>query len=464
MTTNTYLLALLQFLIGVGIAASLQTNRNLLGFISLSMLIGLGVSSIAPLVLEFANIPLKINNILYVLAVMTVLSLLLSIRQTKYYRSLFKLSQFSFKIYEIPFFIFWGYLMIISIWKCWWFANVPFDTLVGPDLVATYAVREGQFVSSVFTQHLPSVSTYSNQPIYAPFTALQQILYLSAGMPFGKLWLTIMIISFSLYLYAELRTVIHPLLVSFLLMFYWCIPEFFAYTFLVQTDYSNAIYFSISIWFLSKYLSDKTFKSLTFSILMMAIACWCRSETIFFVPIGCLLILCQNLRLKWLNNLPKAMIYGLIPAIVTVFWNVFFVKYYLPVPLALVATKINISSFDYLTTFANMNEQVIFKDAYWNYILPFFTIFTLANLIIFRNRQGISILIWIVGVYLIFGLIIQHIEGANIAYTFRRGIFKFFPLIVFYLAESSLFGYLSVWLEKIEGFNTHKYSNTHLAT
>ncbi|MVM36861.1 hypothetical protein GO730_02870 [Spirosoma sp. HMF3257] len=72
-------------------------------------------------------------------------------------------------------------MLVISAWKCAWYPNIPFDTIVGPDLVATFAVREQTLISSVFTEHLQTVSVFSNQPFYAPFTALQQIIYLLAS-------------------------------------------------------------------------------------------------------------------------------------------------------------------------------------------------------------------------------------------------------------------------------------------
>lgn len=166
-----------QFLSGFGLMTRLRAVTTGYSLLGLSMLAGLGLSSGIPIILQLIYLPIAPIPVFAGLAVMAGLSLLLLQGQSAYLRVLFSRKRLTLRLCELPFLAFWGYLLVISAWKCAWYPNIPFDTIVGPDLVATLAVREQTLISSVFTEHLQTVSVFSNQPFYAPFTALQQIIY-----------------------------------------------------------------------------------------------------------------------------------------------------------------------------------------------------------------------------------------------------------------------------------------------
>ncbi|GAB4026119.1 glycosyltransferase family 39 protein [Spirosoma gilvum] len=449
-----------QFLTGFGAIARLRPVTNGFSLLGLSMLMGLGLSSGVPFMLEFIHLPIARTPMFVGLVTMACISLF-GIRQRRdYLQSLFSLSQLRVRLYELPFLAFWGYLLFISAWKCAWFPNLPFDTIVGPDLVATFAVKEHRLVSSVFTSHLPSVSVFSNQPFYAPFTAMQQIIYLLAAdgvgpFAFGKLWLTILVIPFGLFLYAELRERIHPLLAGLLITILACSPELFAYTFLVQTDWANAAFFVTGVMVLQRYLESGQRGSFIAGMLFLALACWTRTETILFVPIGSLLIISQTASARKIQAFQDATLLLLTCLIPVLFWNYGFLRGFVPLPPHTHLGVVHSVSAPYvanlLAIYQDMNELVVFHDSYWNYAVPVFIVLALTNLLIFRDKHGLSILIWILGTYFLFGLIILHVEGANISYTFRRGFFKLLLLMYVYLGSSSLFQWLSSWLYLWEG-------------
>ncbi|GAB4018410.1 hypothetical protein [Spirosoma koreense] len=443
---------LLQLLIGFGLTTRLRTVTNGFSLLGLSMLMGLGVSSLMPFILEFSSLPIAPKPMFTGLSLLALVSLFLLRGQVDYLRSVFNRRRLSIQLYELPFLAFWAYLLVISAWKCAWYPNLPFDTIVGPDLIATAAVREKTLVSSVFTEHLPSVSVFSNQPFYAPFTAMQQIIYLLAAggigpFAFGKIWLTVLVIAFGLFLYAELRERIHPMLAGTLLTLLACSPELFAYTFLVQTDWANAAFFTAGVVLLQRYLDAPKRGTLIASILLFALACWTRTETIFFIPIGSLLIFFQAIRSSPVTALIRAgsLLLGCLAPVL--FWNYGFLRGYVPLPPNAAIAFVHSPANDYLghliQLYNGMNTQAIFRADYWNYAVPVFLTLAVVNLILFRSRHNWSILIWIMGIYLLFGLILQHIEGANIPYTFRRGFFKILLLMYVYLGTSALFRWLS---------------------
>lgn len=460
MTMSLMLVISAQFLLGFGLITRLRPVSTGFSLLGLSMLAGLGLSSVIPIGLQLCHLPISPTPIFSGLGVLAGLSLLLLRGQVNYLRQLFSLNRLSFRLCELPFLAFWTYLLVISAWKCAWFPNLPFDTIVGPDLVATFAVREQTLVSSVFTEHLPTVSVFSNQPFYAPFSTMQQIIYLLAAedsgpFPFGKVWLTVLVIAFGVFLYAELRERIHPLLAGLLVTILACSPELFAYTFLVQTDWANAAFFATGVILLQHYLASGQRRILAVSTLMLGFACWTRTETIFFVPIGSLLVWLHSPVVPKKNAFFLATTLSIACLVPVVFWNYVFLRGYIPLPPNASLGQIHGFTSSYIiqlaNVYANMNEQVVFDPIYWGYAVPAFLALTAVNILVFRDKRGLSILLWIAGTYISFGLLIQHIDGANIPFTFRRGFFKLLFLMYYYLGTTSLFRWLSDWLYRLEG-------------
>ncbi|GAB3697411.1 hypothetical protein GCM10027592_21500 [Spirosoma flavus] len=459
MTLAVTYLVLAQFLTGFGVVTRLRPVSNGLSLLGLSMLAGLGISSVLPFVLQFAQVPIARLPMFIGLGILAVLSVLLLRGQSAYLRTTLARHQFMVRLYELPFLVFWGYLLFISAWKCAWYPNLPFDTIVGPDLLATFAVKEHTLVSSVFTEHLPSVSVFSNQPFYAPFTAMQQILYLLAAggigtFAFGKLWLTILVMAFGLFIYAEMRERIHPLLAGFLITILACSPELFAYTFLVQTDWANAAFFAVGVMLLQRYFDDSQRSTLIAATLFFVFACWTRTETILFVSIGSLLLFINSLRPSAGKALMKASALFVACLLPFVFWNYIFLRGYVALPARTHLGALQNVTGNYFTKlftiYGTMTDTVLLHQTYWNYAVYVFLALTTLNIIIFRDRKGQFTLFWILATYVLFDFLILHIEGANVPFTFRRGFFKILFLMYIYLASTSLLGKISDWLYQWE--------------
>ncbi len=464
MTLSVYFVIMVQFLIGLGVVTRLRAVTNGFSLLGLAMLTGMGISSGVPIVLELAHLPIAPGPAFVGLGLLAIISLVLVRDQLPYLRTVFARSRLAVRWCELPFVAFWGYLLLISAWKCAWFPNIPFDTLVGPDLVARYAVREHTLASSVFTEHLPSVSVFSNQPFYAPFTAMQQVLYLLAAgetgpFAFGKVWLTGLVVAFGLFFYAELRERVHPLLAGTLITLLACTPELFVYTFLVQTDWANAAFLTTGIMLLQRYLESGQRGALTSSALLLALACWTRTETIFFVPIGSLLVCIKTIPFSPKKAIVQSISLLFACLLPVLFWNYGFLRGYVPLPANTHLGTFHTVSGDYFgklgAVYASMNTQVVFNLDYWNYAVPIFFLLLALNLFLFRDTRGWPMLVWLVGIYVLFGLIIQHVDGANVPYTFRRGFFKLLFLMYGYLGTTRMAGWVSDWLYRLEGQDSH---------
>ncbi|WP_157603284.1 glycosyltransferase family 39 protein [Spirosoma telluris] len=263
-----------------------------------------------------------------------------------------------------------------------------------------------------------------------------------------------LVIAFGLFLYAELRARIHPLLAGILITMLACSPELFAYTFLVQTDWANAAFFATGVILLQRYLESGQHGSFVGSAVLLAMACWTRTETIFFVPIGSLLLLIFSVSISKNKALFRAIALSAICLLPVVFWNYILLRGYIPLPPRANLGTLHGVTEGYLSQLiaiaAQMNDQVIFDDVYWGYAVWVFLLLSLVNTVIFRDKRGFPILLWLAGIYILFVLIIQHVEGANVLFTFRRGFFKLLFLMYFYLGTTSLFRWLSNWIYRWE--------------
>lgn len=94
--------------------------------------------------------------------------------------------------------------------------------LVGAELLAKYAVKEGTIISSVFTDN---IRLSSNNPFKPPYPMNLQIIYKLAGFEFGKIWLIKNVFFFIVFLYSVLKEKLHPVLVGIFVLLFIAIPE-----------------------------------------------------------------------------------------------------------------------------------------------------------------------------------------------------------------------------------------------
>lgn len=437
----------LLFLSGNSILNRFNYHPSLLERISLSGIIGMGLGTFELILIEFIGLP-----IVYLNFALTALILLIVLNISNPFNFQYALNFSSgvkeapFRSYEIYFILGIVILLIASAWRCYYNPIAPYDSKVGIDLVAKYAVKESVLASSVFME-FPKIHDLGNQPIYAPFAMLMQTMFRLIGFSFGKVWLSLFYLSFLTFLYSRIRKVIHPYLAGLLMAFFIFIPELYSYSFLIQTDFSNALFFAIGVFFFYEFYKKQKNKLLWLSTLFMAFACWTRTETIFFLPFGGLILLWNYYSsLKDYRVWIKVALFGIIPFTTIIIWNFLFVKAWIPAdPETL--SKINFDFTNYLSRMASnigeMNNTVLYKETYWNYGLWGSLILAGISMIGFKSLKGTMYLLWCLIIYFTFVLLLMHVQDVNVEYTFRRGAFKFFPLFIFFLAHSRLFEKLS---------------------
>jgi hypothetical protein len=271
---NILLLTVLQFATGFGMLtlARMQLKKGI--FIPLCLLGGIAVFSLVPFFLQLFYIPLTHWSIFGTLLIVCLLINWQWRQGIARVREHWRYSKSGFKFYEIPTLLVITAIAAISVWRCFYLPPTPRDLNSGPEAIATYALREGTFINSVFSIDV------SNNVFKSTFITSLQLIYKMAGFAFGQLWLSTVFVSFIFFLYHVLREQAHPVIAGLLIIFLLAIPEMYGYTFMVLYDYSNAVFFCCSAYFLFGFFENRQRNYLLCAALLMGIATYIRSETL----------------------------------------------------------------------------------------------------------------------------------------------------------------------------------------
>jgi hypothetical protein len=414
--------------------------------IAASVLLGIAIFSLVPFIMELLQIRLTGLNIFIAIALLTIA---LSVIKIKTFianlRALIKGISFRLKLYELPFVAVIAFMIFVSAWRCFYYPPTPRDLTSGAEVIAEFAVKEKTMINSVFSVNLES----TNNQYKPPYLTCLQIIYKYAGFPFGQIWLSSIFLFFIVFLYHSLSVRLHKILVGGLLIFFIAIPEMYAYTIMALFDYSNAVYLFLAFYFLFEYFfAEQKINYLLFSSLLMALSVYIRSETLVLIFFAALYLFL----LQWLKNKKgfkraavQSCIYMIAPILFYVLSITIYINRYLPQQYN-IGGLVNKNLFDvtpFFTRLTEMNTQLIFgeNNTYmYGYFFYLFIIFFLIDLIFFRgfNKEGKR---WLVATLIIFlglpflGYLLPLLDLNN---STKRGLFKIFPIMLFYFSCNRL--------------------------
>jgi ABC-type proline/glycine betaine transport system permease subunit len=396
--------------------------------------------------MELLHISLTGLNIYIALALGTILVVAVKIKRSiSHLTLLIKNISFRLKLYEIPFVAVIAFMIFVSAWRCFYYPPTARDLTSGAEVIAEFAVKEKTMINSVFSVNLET----TNNQFKPPYLTTLQIIYKYAGFRFGQIWLSSIFLFFIIFLYHSLSVRLHKILTGALLIFFIAIPEMYAYTIMALFDYSNAVFLFLALYFLFEhFLAEQKPKHLYFSSLVMAISVYIRSETLvlaFFI--GLYMIWFQYFKNKrgFINAALQSAIYILLPVLFYVLSITIYINRYLPQQYN-VTSLVNNNLFDvtpFFTRLSEMNTKLIFveNNTYmYGYFFYLFIIFFLAELIFLRgfNTDAKK---WLVATFIIFvglaflGYLLPLLDLNN---STKRGLFKIFPVMLFYFSCNQL--------------------------
>jgi hypothetical protein len=455
-----FLLLILYLVSGLGILELFGFRLKPVYTITLALLLGVAVASFLPFLLQLCYIALTDGAIfgsLTVVALLLSIPIWLRIRQEglNSIRTTLIPGRFKTQPYEIPFWMVIGFFVFVSVWRCYYLPPTSRDALSGPEAIAEFAVREHTMINSFFSIDLWS----TNNQFKSPFLISLQMIYKMAGFPFGQIWLSIVFVSFIVFLYHALRERVHPILAGILLLLFIMTPEMYAYTFMVLYDYSNMVYMFLGLYFLIAWFSSGDKKNFYFASLLIGIATYIRSETLVLALLFLPPILLAQRREKWtLKRAAVGDILFFVPAFLGYYLTAqLWIKHYLPVHYD-VGGLINTHLSDVSPLFQRYSDIITtlvtseFAIHLWGYIF-FITaaLFVLEAVFVRRfTREARNWLYAIVIIYLGLGLLGWVLPVVDLKDTTKRGMFKLLPLLIFYLASNQLLVRLSQAMSRWE--------------
>lgn len=433
------LVLLLQLLTGMGVIACTNTRLPKSMVIPLGLLVGMFVHSMAFFGVDLIHWGLSFPTMIASGMLTAVASHCWIHRVREFYSWLFSNYTFSLRMYDVValgFALTTGYYVV---WAAWFWPVTPFDAMAGIDLVAREAVNQGTINNRVFTD--ASLAGFlSNQPFYAPFAMLMQVMYRLLGFGYGQVWLGVMAIAASWCFWSVLRQYSHPFVANILWLLLILTPEFLGYTYLLQTDYLNAVYFSLGVMLLVMSVSNATkdqasYKALPLAAILLAGACWSRTETILLVGIGlaaCLVLWqVQSFKKEKLTfMLSTVSLCGL----AFFLWNGYYLQSVLPVRPDTASELVGFSTSRFVEVTSSTFSNVVADAGLWGIAFILFTAMLLVNVFVKRNAGNIMLLAWIIAALLGLLIVGTVFSAAIVEQTLRRGMFKLLPLLFLYIA------------------------------
>ncbi len=432
------LLLLLQWGIGLGAVGAIGYRLERSTLLPVGLLLGMFLHSLSMVIAQLFGIPLSLQTMLVsgVLTLLVPLVRLSTMRSTL--EGLFAVPRLRPTMYDVVIAGFVGYVGYMIIWASWYWPVTPFDAMAGIDLVARYAAKDGMIANQVFTD--PSLQgMLSNQPFYAPFAMLMQVMMKLIGYPYTQIWVSLVAICFWWFVWSELRRMTHPLITGLLLVLFVLTPEMLGYSYILQTDFANAAFFAVGCVLLARAVDESNFAGLGVSALSFAAACWSRTETPILVGLVIVASALAIIRSFGLQRglLGAGTILGL-SSVTFAIWNIVFLNWYLPVRPSTMEQLQGFDSARFIDVVASSWSSVITSTELWGWIVWLFLAVLVIDVII--NRRIVRpiiigcILASAAGLFLV-GTIFS---AAVVEQTLRRGMFKLIPLMVVAIAASGI--------------------------
>lgn len=428
----------LQWLAGLGALAlfGVDTKRSVL--LPAALLLGMYLHTVGVFVFELMHIELTRGTVLSGAAAMAVLLNCWWPRVQPLYRGLVSRPRWTLRMYDVAALLVSLGPLYIALWATWYWPVTPFDAMAGIDLVARQSLIEGHINNQIFTH--PSLHGFlSNQPYYAPYAMLMQVVYRSMGFTFGQVWLAVQCIAFAWMMFGMLRSYVHPFIASILWLLLVMTPEWYGYQFLLQTDMANAIFFVAAAWFFAEWVrSGKNANALACAAFFAA-AAWSRTESIVLIGFVVLASLPLSMRAVGKKSAVWHSALIMLAAIVSFgLWHWLYYHAYLPTAPN---TASEIAGFDVARSFAIAGEflgGMITNTWLWGLTVILFVLSLVISVVVTRRLGNPLLLIWISCILVALVLVGTVFTSALVDTTLRRGIFKVLPLMVLAIAQLPL--------------------------
>lgn len=459
------LLIVAHFICGFSILSLLKIRLdNIVHKVTLSIMIGLGLASFIPMIMEMMKITIDKQSVAIALILLCLVLLALCFKTIKEDFKQLKEVKLEMKLYDVIILFTMFYLLYVGLYKNYLFPSYPRDYTSGPEVIAKYTIKEGHIVNSVFLQDMSTTNNHQKPPSLLGI----QIIYKLFVQEFGQVWLGLLTVCFYLFYYFALRKYTHAIFAGLCLILTIAIPEMYAYIIMVLFDFSNAIFVFLGFYYLYLYLEEFHTKNyLILSSILFGIATFFRSETLILVFLLAGSMILWNYVKNRTFSPKKIIADGLILTLATVVSYVLsieiFIKKILPTNFD-TASNVTKDLFNFSPLFTRLSEMwsVLMynrepQEGYssiglFNETFTLILVFAILELglVLYFKKSNRKFQFWFSSYALTFffiGVVGYILPLADLVNTTKRALFKLIPLGFFFIANSSLLAFLSkkIW-------------------
>ncbi|MCB9186888.1 MAG: hypothetical protein H6601_09095 [Flavobacteriales bacterium] len=436
------------FLFGMAICNLIAFGMRPLEKIGFSLPVGIGVTTLIMMVFELMGLPL--NNTPLLLGTIGVLSILFGFMGYWKHKGqenfLDRLKTTDWKKTLLP--VNLGWLLLMACIFVVVYANVSktlfwpvfiHDSVNGYDFLARVIMQEGTFNNSIFD---PDYPLYSPRTLYPPLAPLSFSISYLLGHESAKIVTALFFVSNALVFYSMLKRQSSHLAAALFSLIFLITPEFVAFSALSSPNPICTFYCAMGMLSLYVWYRDGESSYFNMGMLSIMLALWTRSEALIFFAGGGFLILLRSWQTR---SFKRLLIFGIAGVGVFMFWQL-----YLRHEL-LVENPDNIIKHFYWdgAKLGRMMERVwkvTFNTQFYGILVYLFLATVLVNAYFtVKNREGVVLLSIIFLPWLAYMVIYYQLDttylpdGAVwIESGYKRGLFYFFPLMLFYCANNPI--------------------------
>ena len=447
----SYLIFILIFITGLLIALLISDKFNLGELLGLPFVLGLGYTSFLMFFLDAIKLGITRGHLLTALLASIAMAIggLVFLfnkgaRSTEFFKSQ-KLSLNGLNLAWLAFFLFGTYLAYGITLKCIYWPPAEFDSIEGYDLLAKAIAHEGTIANSILLNPM-IVAGCGPRLLYPPlFASCNAICYLF-GMESPKLITALLFVSWLILFYSLIkRFVPHTaaVIATFLMMI---APEMFANASFTLTNMPTAIYAATAVLSFYIWRQLKVDGFFTLSILTLIFATWTRSDAIIFYP-GIMLVLLYD---AWkTKNIKPLISFGTISVIPFILWHFYLTAHVARQQDSFFIKKIFFDGHKLSEVLGHAWTMLMETNLYgivFYIFLPVLVVHVIYN-VINRKQNMFDFLVITLGAWLMYTMLYYQMKdtdgslfasGGWMLSGYKRGMFSFVPLVVFYCATNNL--------------------------
>jgi Dolichyl-phosphate-mannose-protein mannosyltransferase len=440
------------FFLGVSVINTVAYRLKSAEKIAFAFPVGMGVNSIIFFTAELLHLSLKsINSFLSFEIFLVIVLSSLTIRKTKYRFSfnilINKLRFDKFPPLNPAWIFLTGVILFITyilICKSLFWPIALYDSITGYDFIAKAMAQEGTLNSSIFQKENP---LYSIRSLYPPLVPINFGFAYLIGHASSQIVVLIFFIStlFSFYLFLRRKST--HLCAAFFTLLLIITPEFAAFSTISTTNIPCAFYTSFGILCLYIWTTEQNKNYFTIGTLFIVLAVWTRTEAIVFAAGGGLMLL--------FNRTGSDKIKLLLLLGVACFGSLALWQFYIKEILNISGTQLILHQLswdpDKLLRMLHQIKLVTFSTQYFGLTILLFWAMIFINLKNLLTKQGHAILLasiftcWTLYIVIFYFLNTDYRDysmGGWIFSGYKRGLFSFLPLFLYYSATNKISGKL----------------------